>query len=263
MSVLGVVAVPYVVSGFAVGFVVGLTGVGGGSLMTPLLVLLFGLPPASAVGTDLLYAAIIKACGTAVHHIGGTVEWRVMRRLAAGSLPACVITLVVLRQFEIDSAPLAHLISHVLGYALVLTALSLLFRRLILLQAHRFSFYRRPRAQAVLTTLLGVLLGALVTLSSVGAGAIGVTILVLLYPHLPIARIVGTDIAHAVPLTLVAGLGHLAVGAVNLSLLISLVIGSVPGIIAGSLVAPRAPERALRLVLALILTVVGVRLALR
>jgi hypothetical protein len=114
-----------------------------------------------------------------------------------------------------------------------------------------------------LTTLLGVLLGALVTLSSVGAGAIGVTILVLLYPHLPIARIVGTDIAHAVPLTLVAGLGHLAVGAVNLSLLISLVIGSVPGIIAGSLVAPRAPERALRLVLALILTVVGVRLALR
>jgi len=259
MRALEFIVLPYALSGFGVGFVVGLTGVGGGSLMTPLLVLIFGFHPATAVGTDLLYASVTKSCGTAVHHIGQTVEWRVVGWLAAGSLPASLLTLLLISR-QLHSSAVASLISYVLGYALLLSALSLLFRRRILALAHVFSLHRRPRREAAATVVLGALLGALVSLSSVGAGAIGVTMLVLLYPHLPIARIVGTDIAHAVPLTLVAGLGHLAVGTVDLSLLASLLIGSLPGIALGSVIASRAPERALRLLLAAVLTLVGIRL---
>jgi uncharacterized protein len=255
----GLIVLPYTLSGFCVGFLIGLTGVGGGSLMTPLLVLLFGFHPATAVGTDLLYASVTKTCGTAVHHIEKTVEWRVVGRLAAGSVPASAITLLLISR-QLHTSAVASLISYVLGYALLLTALSLLFRRRILALAHVFSLHRRPRKEAAATVLLGAVLGILVSLSSVGAGAIGVTMLVLLYPHLPIVRIVGTDIAHAVPLTFVAGLGHLAVGTVDLSLLASLLIGSLPGIALGSVIAPRAPERVLRLLLAAVLTVVGIRL---
>jgi hypothetical protein len=260
MRALEFIVLPYALSGFGVGFVVGLTGVGGGSLMTPLLVLLFGFHPATAVGTDLLYASVTKTCGTAVHHIGQTVEWRVVGWLGAGSLPASLLTLLLISRQLHSSSTVASLISYVLGYALLLSALSLLFRRRILALAHVLSLHRRPRREAAATVLLGALLGALVSLSSVGAGALGVTMLVLLYPHLPIARIIGTDIAHAVPLTLVAGLGHLAVGTVDLSLLASLLIGSLPGIALGSVIAPRAPERALRLLLAAVLTLVGIRL---
>jgi uncharacterized protein len=259
MRALEFIVLPYAISGFVVGFVVGLTGVGGGSLMTPLLVLFFGFHPATAVGTDLLYAAVTKTCGTAVHHIGQTVEWRVVARLGAGSLPASLLTLLLISR-QLHSGALASAISHVLGLALLLTALSLLFRRRILALAHVFSLHRRPQREAAATLLLGALLGVLVSLSSVGAGAIGVTMLVLLYPHLPIVRIVGTDIAHAVPLTLVAGLGHLAFGTVDLALLASLLIGSLPGIALGSMIAPRAPERVLRVVLAAVLVVVGIRL---
>jgi uncharacterized protein len=261
MRALEFLVLPYALSGFCVGFVVGLTGVGGGSLMTPLLVLLFGFHPATAVGTDLLYASVTKTCGTAVHHIGRTVEWRIVGWLGAGSLPASLLTLLLIsRQLHSSGGAVGSLISSVLGYALLLTALSLLFRRRILALAHVLSLHRRPRKEAAATVLLGALLGVLVSLSSVGAGAIGVTMLVLLYPHLPIVRIVGTDIAHAVPLTLVAGLGHLAVGTVDLSLLASLLIGSLPGIALGSVIAPRFPERALRLLLAAVLALVGIRL---
>jgi hypothetical protein len=261
VTVFESINVPQVLSGFGLGFVVGLTGVGGGSLMTPLLVLLFGVHPATAVGTDLLYASITKACGTAMHQIGNTVEWRIVAWLASGSVPAALVTLLVLGQLDVTSDALAGRISHVLGYVLLLTALSLLFRRYILAVARAASFHRRPRVEVGATVLLGAVLGVLVSVSSVGAGAIGVTMLVLLYPQLPIARIVGSDIAHAVPLTLVAGLGHFAMGTVDLSLLVSLLLGSLPGIALGSLVAPRAPERALRILLAMVLAVVGVRLA--
>jgi uncharacterized protein len=260
MGALEFIVLPYALSGFGVGFVVGLTGVGGGSLMTPLLVLLFGFHPVTAVGTDLLYASVTKTCGTAVHHIGQTVEWRVVGWLGAGSLPASLLTLLLISRLLHSASTVASLISYVLGYALLLSALSLLFRRRILALAHVLSLHRRPRREAAATVLLGALLGALVSLSSVGAGALGVTMLVLLYPHLPIARIIGTDIAHAVPLTLVAGLGHLAVGTVDLSLLASLLVGSLPGIALGSVIASRAPERALRLLLAAVLAFVGIRL---
>jgi uncharacterized protein len=261
MRALEFLVLPYALSGFCVRFVVGLTGVGGGSLMTPLLVLLFGFHPATAVGTDLLYASVTKTCGTAVHHIGRTIEWRIVGWLGAGSLPASIVTLLLIsRQLHNSGSAVASLISYVLGYGLLVTALSLLFRRRILVLAHVLSLHRRPRRESAATVLLGALLGVLVSLSSVGAGAVGVTMLVLLYPHLPIVRIVGTDIAHAVPLTLVAGLGHLAVGTVDLSLLASLLIGSLPGIALGSVIAPRAPERALRLLLAAVLALVGIRL---
>jgi hypothetical protein len=262
MSLFGFLGLPYTLSGFGVGFIVGMTGVGGGSLMTPLLVLLFGFHPAAAVGTDLLYAAVTKTCGTAVHHIGRSIEWSVVWLLAAGSVPASLATLAVLRRFDTTSLAVDALIAHVLGYALLLTAISLIFRPALTAVAEGLALYRHPKLQQAVTILLGVVLGILVSISSVGAGAIGVSVLLILRPKLPIARIVGTDIAHAVPLTLVAGLGHLALGTVDLSLLVSLLIGSLPGIALGSLVAPRVPERTLRQLLALVLAAVGGRLVI-
>jgi uncharacterized membrane protein YfcA len=194
----------FAIAGFIVGALVGVTGVGGGSLMTPILILLFGVSPATAVGTDLLFAAATKTVGSLVHGFNRTIEWRVVRRLATGSLPAT---------------------------AFALFALSLL-------------------------------LGILVTFSSVGAGAIGVTALVLLYPGIPMARIVGSDIAHAVPLTLIAGLGHGAMGSFSLHTLLSLLVGSFPGIFVGSSMSARIPDFVLRYVLAGVRLIVGARLAL-
>ena len=259
---MGWLALPYIVSGFGVGLIVGMTGVGGGSLMTPLLVLLFGMHPAAAVGTDLLYASVSKACGTAVHHIGGAVVWRIVLLLACGSVPASFATVLILRGFDVDGGALDHLISQVLGYALLVTSVSLVLRRYVLELAGDLVLEERPALQTIVTILFGALLGVLVSITSVGAGAIGVTVLVLLYPKLSLVRIVATDIAHAVPLTLVAGIGHLAIGTVDLHLLVSLLVGSVPGIAFGSYLAPRVPERVLRLLLAIILASVGGRLAI-
>jgi uncharacterized membrane protein YfcA len=247
-------------SGFAVGLLVGLTGVGGGSLMTPLLVLLFGIHPATAVGTDLLYAACTKSFGTLVHGAAGTVKWRVVGLLAAGSLPATALTLLGLVQLGAPSDSVSRLISVVLGVALLLTALSLLFRKQILAFAASRAGAPSPLRAAVLTVVTGAVLGVLVSISSVGAGAIGVTVLLLLYPSLPISRVVGSDIAHAVPLTLIAGLGHWWIGSVNWPLLASLLSGSIPGIVVGSLLAAHVSERVLRPALAAVLLLVGSRL---
>ncbi len=252
----------YSVSGFVVGMLVGFTGVGGGSLMTPLLVLLFGFPPSVAVGTDLLYAAITKASGTAVHSLNGTVDWRIVKRLSAGSLPATLLTLAGLKFFGVTSLATANLITTVLGFALILTAASLLLRKS--LQAYLANIVETlPEAKiAVLTVGLGAFLGCIVSISSVGAGAIGATILILLYPKLPMARIVGADIAHAVPLTLIAGLGHWLLGSIDWALLLSLLLGSLPGIAIGSQLAAYVPDRLLRTILASTLAVVGLRLAI-
>lgn len=193
-----------VVSGFVVGMLVGLTGVGGGSLMTPILVLLFGVHATTAVGTDLLYAAITKTGGTLTHGLKGTVDWRVTGRLAAGSIPATILTLFALHILGIKGNASPPLITTALGIALVMTAVCVLSHRwLRLLTATRHA-EPAPWWTATLTTFAGLLLGVFVTLSSVGAGAIGMTALVLLYPRTPIARLVGSDIAHAVPLTLIA-----------------------------------------------------------
>ena len=246
-------------SGLVVGFVVGLTGVGGGSLMTPLLILLFGLHPATAVGTDLLYAATTKTAGTLVHGFNKTIDWRVVLRLALGSVPAAAITLWLLAATGLQTAGTAHFLALVLGCMLVLTAISILFRNTLA----RFAGTHRelpPIPQAILTTLTGATLGILGSISSVGAGAIGVTVLMLLYPKLGVHRIVGSDIAHAVPLTLVAGLGHWAIGDVDWHMLISLLCGSIPGILIASRLAPALNERVIRWLLALVLTIVGLKL---
>ncbi len=252
----------YSVAGFAVGLLVGLTGVGGGSLMTPILILLFGIHPAAAVGTDLLYAAVTKTAGSLVHGYNRTVDWSVVRRLAAGSVPMTVLTMGALSYIDINGAAARQLIAGVLTIALFITALTLVFReRIVARYAMRIGRLPAQRI-AALTVGVGAVLGILVSISSVGAGAIGVTALILLYPQLPTARIVGSDIAHAVPLTLAAGIGHWLLGSINLDLLVPLLLGSVPGIVLGSYTAARVPETALRLLLAGTLIVVATKLSL-
>ena len=247
-------------SGFAVGALVGMTGVGGGSLMTPLLILLFGIHPATAVGTDLLYASATKTVGTAVHGVSRTVDWRVVGRLALGSVPMTVLTLLVLSQIGPQTNAVNAFITSVLAVALFATATVLLFRRKIISRYSRHLAGISPATIRLMTIGMGALLGVLVSISSVGAGAIGVTALILLYPELPMARIVGSDIAHAVPLTLLAGIGHWMLGLTDLGLLGSLLVGSIPGIILGSYAAPRIPDAALRYILAGTLFLVGGRL---
>jgi uncharacterized protein len=251
----------YVTSGFGVGLLVGMTGVGGGSLMTPLLILLFGIHPSTAVGTDLLYASATKAGGSVVHGWARSIHWPAVLRLAAGSIPASVLTLIVLWQLDLNSAAARSLVNVVLSFALLLTAASLIFRRAILdsLSGRVERLDERTIARA--TVLVGAALGVLVSISSVGAGAVGVTALLLLYPRLPMARIVGSDIAHAVPLTLIAGAGHWAMGAIDWHLMGVLLIGSLPGIVIGSYFATRVPETALRFLLATTLILVAGKLA--
>ncbi|HTH36053.1 MAG TPA: sulfite exporter TauE/SafE family protein [Xanthobacteraceae bacterium] len=251
----------YSVAGFMVGFLVGLTGVGGGSLMTPILIVLFGVHPATAVGTDLLYAAATKTAGSLVHGYNRTVDWRVVRRLAAGSVPMTVVATWALSFIDINGAAARLLISGVLTVALFVTALALIYReRIVGRYAARIGALS-PERIAALTVGVGAALGVLVSVSSVGAGAIGVTALILLYPRLPTARIVGSDIAHAVPLTLAAGIGHWWLGSINLALLIPLLLGSVPGIVLGSHIVTRVPEKALRLILAATLMLVATKLS--
>lgn len=255
----------YTFSGFIVGFVVGVTGVGGGSLMTPLLVLVFGVAPATAVGTDLLYAALTKMGGSWAHARRGTVDWKIVKLLAMGSLPAALLSMALLHYLALDEKHLRTLITSVLSIALVLTALALLLKPYLQklgrspdgvvyeLHAHHL-----PGA----TFLTGAVLGVLVTISSVGAGALGVVVLLFLYPRLSMAKIVGTDIAHAVPLTLLAGLGHAAMGTVNYVLLGSLLLGSLPGIYLGSHLGVKIPDRILRPILATMLMIIGGKLML-
>src|SRR3978361_2044455 len=202
----------FMLSGFFVGLLVGQTGGGGGSLMTPLLVLVFGIHPATAVGTDLLYASATKTVGTLVHGLNHTVDWAIVRRMASGSVPGTVVTLLAISHFNIGGSAGGRMISLILGVMLLLTALSLIFRRRFVDLVGPALERVTPRQAARLTVLTGVILGSLVTLSSVGAGALGVTALLLLYPRVPMKVIVGSDIAHAVPLTLVAGVGPWWVG---------------------------------------------------
>ncbi|WP_418648058.1 sulfite exporter TauE/SafE family protein [Thauera butanivorans] len=252
----------YTIAGFAVGAIVGLTGVGGGSLMTPLLVLMFGIHPSVAVGTDLLYAAITKAGGTLAHGLKGTVDWKITRLLATGSIPAAALTLFLVGRYApggIEGA--ASLIQVALGVALLLTAVALIFRKRIQAFAlARFGGKPDPVRTARLTILTGAILGTLVSISSVGAGALGVTALLFLYPTMPALRIVGSDIAHAVPLTAVAGIGHWMLGSVDWLLLGSLLVGSLPGIWLGSHISTKVPDHFLRPILATMLVLVGAKL---
>ena len=257
------IEIPYSIAGFAVGAIVGLTGVGGGSLMTPLLVLGFGVPAVTAVGTDLLYAGFTKVGGAASHGLKGHVDWRVAGLLAAGSVPATLIAIAVLSALPPASPASRVVVSTALGVMLLLTAVALIFRARLLAwaQAREGGGWIAAHRNAA-TIATGAFIGFAVTFSSVGAGAVGVTALLVLFPLLATVRIVGTDIAHAVPITLLAGFGHAFLGNVNWWMLASLLVGSIPGILLGSHLAPRTPERALRHSLAAVLLLAGGKLVL-
>ncbi len=253
----------YIISGFAVGTLVGLTGVGGGSLMTPLLTLLFGVSPAVAVGTDLAFASITKATGTLTHRLRGTVEWHVVRLLCIGALPAALCATLALKAYGGLSQELGQIIRYSIAGSVFLTVIAILYRSKLIawINAHP---ERQLQGQklAIATITAGTILGVLVTISSIGAGAIGATILVLLYPKMPAAHVAGTDIAYAVPLTAIAAIGHWWLGSINWELLGSLLLGSVPGITLGSLAAKAVPEKLLRGILATTLTLVACKLVL-
>lgn len=246
----------YTLSGFGVGLVVGLTGVGGGALMTPLLVLLFGVNPAVAIGTDLWFAAITKLFGMGMHHHKGTVDWAVFRRLCYGSLPASVATTLYMSFAEVSRIRDGVMLS-ALGGVLAITAVAMLFKE----RLHAFGRSQRvefpqsfKKAQPALTVLAGALLGILVTLTSIGAGALGATLLLYLYPlRLTANKLVGTDIAHAIPLAVVAGSGHLLAGNVNGGLLGLLLLGSIPGVLLGSALGAHMKDGWLRSAVACIL----------
>jgi uncharacterized membrane protein YfcA len=252
----------YIFAGAVVGLAVGITGVGGGSLMTPLL-LMFGFPPNVAIGTDLLYAAITKSGGVISHQQQKNIQWPLVFKLAVGSLPAAIVTSIALHYFFDNADEYSHLLTTVLGFMLLLTSCVLFFRQHlknntqqnsdVLVSAHRHS--------SILTIIMGGVLGVLVTLSSVGAGPIGAAILMTLYPHLPSHKVVGGDIAHAVPLTFIAGFAHLLLGNVDFALLGSLLIGSLPAIHLGAQLSRRIPNKLLQPILASVLMVLGLKFA--
>jgi uncharacterized membrane protein YfcA len=254
------IAPAYVASGLLVGILVGLTGVGGGSLTTPLLVLVFGFHPSTAVGTDLLFAAVTKSVGTTIHNAGKSVDWTIVGRLASGSIPATFLTLILIAQLGTTSKTVTTMISLVLGVALLISAVSLILKDWVTALALRRNPDFGLHTSVGLTILVGFVVGVVVSISSVGAGALGTIALLFLYPRMPVVRIVGSDIAHAVPLTLIAGLGHWYLGAVNVRLLESLLVGSIPGIVLGSFGARYAPDALLKPVLSLVLVLVGIKM---
>jgi uncharacterized membrane protein YfcA len=249
----------YVMSGVLVGALVGFTGVGGGSLMTPLLILVFGIHPSTAVGTDLLYASITKTAGSAVHGLNKTIDWKLVGRLALGSVPMTALSLYLLYKLGIDSKAAQAVITKVLGFALLVAAICLFLRKPLMRLYERRVGEMPPARVAWLTVVTGAVLGVLVTISSVGAGAIGVTALVLLYPKMPARQIVGSDVAHAVPLTLIAGLGHSILGTVNYAMLVSLLLGSIPAIVVTSVAAARVSDTIVRVALGVVLLLVCAR----
>ncbi len=257
----------YALAGGSVGFIIGMTGVGGGSLMTPIL-LAFCFKPAVAVGTDLLYAAITKAGGVLTHNRQNSIEWPIVARMASGSLPASLLTMFFLKHLQENGIDYSNVLTTALGIMLILTSMVLLFRTWLLHERHELAdddskiglFERRHAPQ--LTVVMGVALGVLVTLSSVGAGAFGAAVLMILYPRMAMIRIIGTDLAHAVPLTAIAGIGHWHLGNVDYMLLVSLLIGSMPGIWMGSKLAYRIPEKIMQQIMALVLLALGLKYTL-
>jgi len=254
----------YIIAGAAVGFAVGLTGVGGGSLMTPIL-LLFGFPPQIAVGTDLLYASITKSGGVFLHKRQGTIRWKIVITLFCGSIPASLVTVYFLNSIFTDSAQYGEILTTSLGFMLILTALVLLFKSQLVNRSKAKddseALKTVQKHATAITWVMGVALGVLVTLSSVGAGAFGAAVLLIIYPRMSAISIIGTDLAHAVPLTLVAGLGHLYLGNVDFYLLGSLLIGSLPAIYVGTKLGTRMPENLMQPILASTLLALGVKYA--
>jgi uncharacterized membrane protein YfcA len=247
-----------IASGFGVGAIIGLTGVGGGSLMTPLLIGAFKLDPAAAIGTDLWFAAITKSGGAWAHLRHGHVDHRITLLLLAGSVPASVAATAWMHGAGVTHSGAATL-TWSLGIALVLTAMTVAYRKAWHAVGLKLERWLPPHRKRVATVISGAALGVLVSLSSIGAGAIGATLILLLYPRLPAQRLVGTDIAHAVPLTLVAGIGHASLGHVDWALLLSLLIGSLPGIWVGAQLTKAFSERMMRTLLCVSLVTAGLK----
>lgn len=251
----------FIISGALVGLLVGMTGVGGGSLMTPLLTIIFGVAPTTAVGTDLAFAAITKGFGTVAHRLHGNVRWDIVRLLCVGSLTTATLSIFVLKYVGHVSRDWNQIISFCIGISVLLTAASLLFRAKILkwVQANP---NRLPTGNSlkIATIVVGAVIGVFVTISSIGAGAIGATLILLLYPHLKAAQVAGTDIAYAVPLTALAGVGHWWLGNVHFDLLFGLLLGSVPAIWFGAKLSSTLSEKATRTTLATTLFLVGIKL---
>lgn len=247
-----------IVSGFGVGAIIGLTGVGGGSLMTPLLMGVFKLNPAVAIGTDLWFAAITKTSGAATHHRLGHVDYRITGYLLAGSLPMALVTLLLMHATGLTKA-WANALTFSLGIALLLTAVTVAYRQAWHRVGLKLEQWIPESRKPALTIAAGALLGVLVSLSSIGAGAIGATLVLLLYPRLPAQRLVGIDIAHAVPLTLVAGIGHATLGHVEWGLLGALLLGSIPGIWVAARLTKKMPDRFVRALLCVSLVTAGLK----
>ncbi len=247
-----------IVSGFGIGAVIGMTGVGGGSLMTPLLISVFKLHPALAIGTDLWFAAVTKSGGAVAHHRLGHVDYRIAGLMLAGSIPAAIATIALMHWTGITQS-WANALTVSLGIALLLTAVTVAYRQAWHALGLKLERWLPERRKATLTVASGVLLGVLVSLSSIGAGAVGATLILLLYPRLPAHRLVGTDIAHAVPLTLIAGIGHATLGHVDWPLLAALLAGSLPGIWLGAQLTKSMPERLVRSLLCACLVTAGLK----
>jgi uncharacterized membrane protein YfcA len=251
----------YILSGFAVGLLVGMTGVGGGSLMTPLLTLLFGVAPSVAVGTDLAFASLTKSAGTITHRSRGNVQWPIVGRLCLGALPAALLSTLALQYLGPLNAGIGQVIRYSIAVSVMLTVVAILFRAKMLAWVNRHPGRQlHGRTLAAATIAAGAVLGTLVTVSSIGAGAIGATLLLMLYPKLSPAEVAGTDIAYAVPLTAIAAVGHWWLGSINWVLLLTLLIGSVPGITLGAWAAKAVPEGFLRGLLAMTLAGVAFKL---
>lgn len=254
---------PQVVAGALTGLVVGLTGVGGGALMTPVLLLVFGVAPVTAVGTDLWFAALTKTVAVPFHQREGLIDWPIVRLLWMGSLPAAVVAVVLLKA-RLIGLHQPQILKAAIAAAVILTALGMLFRRpprAFEQTGDSNGSKLSQSARATLTISSGILLGFLVTLTSVGAGALGAMFLTFLYPtRLTMPRLVATDLVHAIPLALFAGVGHLLVGNVDGRLLALLLCGSVPGVLIGVKLSHRLPHRVLRWMIALLLLAIGLKL---
>ncbi|WP_272197605.1 sulfite exporter TauE/SafE family protein [Acinetobacter baumannii] len=260
-------AFEFILAGMLVGFCVGITGVGGGSLMTPILIGLFRIEPHIAIGTDLLYAAISKFCGSMVHAKKLNIVWPIVLWLAIGSIPASFGTAWVLEHYLSQSTHYKAVLTMVLGFMLTLTGVSIIFRTRIEKFFNKFRNKENTQTEneqlavqnkRTYIVIMGIILGVFVTLSSVGAGAFGIMALVIMFPNLPMIRIIGSDVVHAVLLTLVAGLGHMSAGNVDFVLLMWLLVGSIPAIIIGTLISSRMPERLIRKILGITLFALGV-----
>ena len=265
-------SIEYILAGVLVGFCVGVTGVGGGSLMTPILITLFKIEPHIAIGTDLIYASISKFCGSLVHAKKLNIVWPIVLWLAIGSIPASLCTSWVLEHYLSQSTAYKSLLTTVLGFMLTLTGVSIMFRGYIEKFFSRFGKKtgiesleeerQRLKDKRVLILIMGIVLGVFVTLSSVGAGAFGVMALILMFPNMPMIRIIGSDVVHAVLLTLVAGMGHMSSGNVDFNLLIWLLVGSIPAIVVGTLLSSRLPEKIIRKILGITLFALGLNFML-